>query len=142
MKYQPYKDCIWTYIEAMAEGKTLEECEAALRKAYSDRKHLSFVFGYNLDRLLLRKKQKGMTINSHNRTAGWRYNKKITALWAHGPSNRNAWVYIAGMGWRKLWSASDSQLEIMMIMAAHAKDNDRPVNFYEQDGKIKILYVW
>jgi hypothetical protein len=140
--YQPFKDCIWSYIEAMADGKTLEQCEAVLRKAYQDRKHLNPVFGYNLDRLLLRKKQKGMTINSHNRAAGWRYGKKLTALWAHGPTNRNAYIYVSGLGWRKLWPAHDTSLEAMMVMAAHAKDNDRPVNFYEEDGKIKQMYAW
>ena len=140
--YQPFKDCIWSYMEAMAEGKTMEECEAALREAYENRKHLSPVFGHNLARLLLRKKQKGMTINSHNRAAGWRYNKKIIRLWAHGPTDRNAYVYVSGMGWRKLWPEHATSFEAMMVMAAHAKDNDRRVNFYEQDGKIKQMYVW
>lgn len=67
MRYQPFKECIWSYVEAMADGKTIEECEAALRKAYDDRRDLHFVFGYNLDRMLLRKSQDGMTINSHYR---------------------------------------------------------------------------
>ncbi|MCK4816451.1 hypothetical protein KA005_11845 [bacterium] len=142
MKYQPFKECIWTYIEAMAEGKTIEECEAALRKAYQDRKSLHMVFGYNLDRLLLRKKQSGMTINSHNRVSGWQYNKKIDALYAHGPRNRFAYVRIQGMGWKRLWADHDSQVEMMMIMAAHAKDQNEYVTFYEQDSKIKRMYVW
>lgn len=67
MRYQPFKECIWSYIEAMADGKTIEQCEAALRKAYDDRRELHFVFGYNLDRMLLRKSQDDMTINSHCR---------------------------------------------------------------------------
>lgn len=69
MRYQPFKECIWSYVEAMADGKTIEECEAALRKAYDDRRDLHFVFGYNLDRMLLRKSQDNMTINSHYREA-------------------------------------------------------------------------
>jgi hypothetical protein len=142
MKYQPYKECIWSYIEAMAEGKTMEQCEAALKKAYEDRKHLSFVFGYNLARLLLRKRHANMTINSHNRTSGWRNNRRIDGLWAHGPSNRNAWVHVQGLGWKKLWPSHDSQVAAMMTMAAHAKADGRNVNLYEESGKIKEMYVW
>ena len=67
MQSQSFKDCIWSYVEAMADGKTIEECEQALRQAYQDRNSESFVYGYNLQRLLLRKKHDNMTINSHNR---------------------------------------------------------------------------
>ena len=65
--YQPLKDCIWSYIGAMADGNTMEQCEATLKQAYKDRFSLHWIFKYNHDRLLLRKKQSGMTINSHNR---------------------------------------------------------------------------
>lgn len=67
MKSQSFKDCIWTYMIAMAEGKTMEECEQILRKAYADRDTESFVYQYNLERLSLRKIGNDMTINSHNR---------------------------------------------------------------------------
>jgi hypothetical protein len=67
IKYQPFKDCIWSYIEAMAAGKTIEECEQVLIKAYEDRQNLHPYFKYNRDRLLLRKNLSGMTIYSHNR---------------------------------------------------------------------------
>jgi len=63
----PFKECIWSYIEAMADGKTMEECEAALRERYLAYDDLSFVFGYNRERMLLRKSQDNMTINSHYR---------------------------------------------------------------------------
>jgi hypothetical protein len=63
----PFKECIWSYIEAMADGKTMEECEAALRERYLAYDNLSFVFGYNRERMLLRKKEDGMTIESHCR---------------------------------------------------------------------------
>jgi len=142
MQYQPFKDCIWTYITAMAEGKTMEECEQILIKAYEDRVNLSMVFKYNRDRLLLRKKAANMTINTHNRVTGWQYNKKIIGLYAYGPNNRYILVYIQGMGWKQLWPSYDSQVETMAIMAAHAKEENRNVNFYEENGRIKVLYVW
>lgn len=66
---QSFKDCIWSYVRAMVEGKTMEECEQALRQAYAARTGQSFIYQYNLDRLLLRKRTTGMTIHSHNRTA-------------------------------------------------------------------------
>lgn len=66
-KSQMFKECIWSYLEAMAEGKTMEECEQALSQAYAARTDQSFIYQYNLDRLLLRKSANNMTINSHNR---------------------------------------------------------------------------
>lgn len=67
MKSQSFKDCIWSYVIAMAEGKTMEECEKVLRQAYEARKDESFVYQHNLDHLLLRKSSSNMTINSYNR---------------------------------------------------------------------------
>ncbi|NIN69808.1 MAG: hypothetical protein GTO63_35030 [Anaerolineae bacterium] len=66
-KSQSYKECIWSYIEALAQGKTMEDCEQALRQAYAARTGQSFIYQYNLDRLLLRRSADEMTINSHNR---------------------------------------------------------------------------
>lgn len=75
--YQSFKDCIWSYIKAMAEGKTIEQCVAILRDAYESRESESFIYRYNLDRLLIRKfpinppnacnLDATMNINSHNR---------------------------------------------------------------------------
>jgi hypothetical protein len=67
MFYEPFKECIWSYIEAMADGKTMEECEQVLRDRYLAHKDESWVFEYNLDILLLRKKQNNMTISTHYR---------------------------------------------------------------------------
>jgi hypothetical protein len=75
-------------------------------------------------------------------TMAWQNNKKIDGLWAYGPENRNAWVHVQSLGWRKLWSSHDSQLAAMMTMAAHAKAENRNVNFNEEDNKIKEMYVW
>lgn len=71
----------------------------------------------------------------------WQNNKKVAGLWVYGPSNRNAWVYVRDVGWRKLWPDHHSQIVAMMIMAAHAKAKNRPVKFYEQDAKIREMYV-
>lgn len=66
-KYEPLKECIWSYIDAMVAGKTIEQCEAILKQAYKDRFSLHWIFKYNHDRLRLRKKQSDMSIITHNR---------------------------------------------------------------------------
>lgn len=68
-KTASFKACIWAYVEAMAAGKTLEQCEAALRTAYNSHYDESFIYKYNADRLLLRTSAIGMTVESHNREA-------------------------------------------------------------------------
>jgi len=80
-KSQTFKECIWSYVEAMAEGKTMEQCEHALRDAYAARTGRSFIYQYNLDRLLLRKSANNMTINSHNRLP--KEIPLVVALWEH-----------------------------------------------------------
>jgi len=141
--YQPLKDCIWSYIDALADGKTIEQAESILKQAYKDRFSNHWIFKYNYDRLLLRKKNiNNMTINTYNRTSKWNYNKKIIALFANGVADKFAYVYIKDDGWKRLWPDHESQVEAMMTMAAHAKSDKSNVSFYEQDNKIKIMYVW
>ncbi|MCD4843111.1 MAG: hypothetical protein K8R25_01355 [Methanosarcinales archaeon] len=72
----------------------------------------------------------------------WKYNKKIDGLYVYGPQNRNAWVHVQGNEWRYLWSSHDSQVVAMMRMAAHAKADNRNVNFNEEGNKIKQMYIW
>lgn len=71
----------------------------------------------------------------------WQNNKKIVGLWAHGPSNRWAWVNVQNLGWRLLWNDHDSQVVSMMALAISAKAKDRYVNFFEENNKIKEIYV-
>jgi hypothetical protein len=131
-EYQPLKDCVWSYIVAMVEGKTMEECEATLVQAYKTNREL----------LLLRKSQEGMKINTHNRITGWRYNQKIIGQWAYGPAARWSWVYVKDLGWKLLWNTHDPQVEVLTMMASHARVDDRFVSFYEENGVIKEMYVW
>jgi hypothetical protein len=139
---QTFKDCIWSYIVTLAEGKTLEECEAALIKAYKDRASLHWVYVENLKLLMLRKSQNGMRINTHNRITGWRYNRKIDCLWSYGTATRWTWVHVQNYFWRLVWNVFDSQAEVLAMMFAHAKNDDKFVSFYEDNGVIKEMYVW
>jgi hypothetical protein len=72
----------------------------------------------------------------------WQNNKKIEAIFVHGPQNLNAWVHVTGLGWKLLWNQHDCQSEAMVIMAHYAKHDVRPVRFFEEDNKIKTLYVF
>jgi len=141
MKSQEFKDCIWSYIVALADGKTLEEALEVLKKAYQDRNSLSFVFGYNLARLKLITVQSGMTINNRNRGTVWQTNKKIDMLYVYGPQNRNVWVHVKDLGWKLLWNDYDCQVEAMITVATHAKADDKFVSFWEQDNRIMYMYV-
>jgi hypothetical protein len=72
----------------------------------------------------------------------WLNNKKITGLYSYGPQNRNSYIYVESIGWKPLWSDHDCQSESMTVMAAHARNENRPVNLLEENGKIKTIYVW
>lgn len=108
--FKTLKDVIWTYITKLADGFNLETAEKALRDAYAAHKSDNPVFGYNLERLLLRKKATGMTIHSHNRLGG----KSLIGTWGGmvdwGPTgtygsagtwtfkNDGTWSYASGGG--------------------------------------------
>jgi ABC-type glycerol-3-phosphate transport system substrate-binding protein len=72
----------------------------------------------------------------------WQNSKKFTALWTIN-QNRNAWVYVSGIGWKKLADNSDSAKEALNLLASHAKQLARTVNYRDEaDGKIHEIYVW
>lgn len=75
----------------------------------------------------------------------WQNNRRITGLWTINET-RNAWVYVQGLGWRKLANDRDSAFDAMLNWCAQAKADNRPVNFREvgTGGNIEIheLYVW
>ena len=73
----------------------------------------------------------------------WNNNKKITAVWSIN-ENRNVWVAIEGVGWKRLSTASDSATEALTIISALAKQTQSPyVNYRDEaDGLIHEMYVW
>ncbi|MBE9228824.1 hypothetical protein IQ264_25770 [Phormidium sp. LEGE 05292] len=76
-------------------------------------------------------------------SAGWQTDKKITGLWSICSDQRNAFMYVDGMGWRKFADNSDSAIMAFNIIAAHAKVTGKGTYFYEgDDGKVNTLYVW
>jgi hypothetical protein len=72
----------------------------------------------------------------------WNNDKRVTALWAIN-QNRNSWVYINGVGWKRLSTASDSANLALTLLAAHAKQSQTNYTYRdESDGLIHESYVW
>jgi hypothetical protein len=139
--FKELKSVIWSYITALAEGQTLEQAEAALRAAYKAKASQHWVFSYNLARLLLRKAANSMTIHSHNRVVVWRRNVQVDGLYAYGTQNRNVWAHFKGLGWKRLWPSHDTQVINQLSQLICAKSKGISVDFLEDDGRIKTLYV-
>jgi len=75
-------------------------------------------------------------------TATWQSNAHVAGMWSIN-QDRNAWVYLDTVGWRKLSDASESGLVAMNLIAAHAYQTGATSNLYEgDDGRIAQLYVW
>ncbi|BAY09389.1 hypothetical protein [Calothrix sp. NIES-2098] len=76
-------------------------------------------------------------------SAGWQTDKKVLGLWSACSDQRNAWMYVDGIGWRKFADNSDSAIMAFNIIASHAKVTGKGSYFYEgNDGKVSTLYVW
>jgi len=74
--------------------------------------------------------------------AAWQNNKRIDGLWCNN-ANRNSWVHVVGVGWRKLANNSDSAVVALTILGAHAREKNAPVNYSEETGnQIAQIYVW
>ncbi len=72
----------------------------------------------------------------------WFQSKQLNALWAIN-QNRNSWINVVGIGWKKLSTTSESGNVALTMLAAHARQLNRSVNYREEaDGMIHELYVW
>ncbi|MEJ2455840.1 MAG: hypothetical protein P8103_17020 [Candidatus Thiodiazotropha sp.] len=64
------------------------------------------------------------------------------ALWCN-QTDRNAYIYVGGMGWRKLSNANASALLSMVMLASHAEQTNATVNLrVESDNMVHEIYVW
>ena len=72
----------------------------------------------------------------------WQNNKKVDALWTIN-QDRNAWVGIAGIGWKKLAGPNETALSAMTMLVAHARATGSIVNYRDEaDNLIHEVYVW
>jgi hypothetical protein len=74
--------------------------------------------------------------------SAWLNNKRIVSLWSIN-QNRNSWVGVDGIGWKKLVNNSDSAIVALTMLSSHACEKGSPVNYREEsDGMIYEMYVW
>lgn len=72
----------------------------------------------------------------------WLNDKRIDALWGIS-QNRNSWVRVAGVGWKKLANNSDSAIVAFTVLSTHARQMNSQINYREEaDGLIHEMYVW
>lgn len=72
----------------------------------------------------------------------WNSNKRVSALWGIN-QNRNSWVHVPGVGWKKLANNLDSAVMAHTILAANAKQAQGDYNYRDEaDGMIHEAYVW
>ena len=75
----------------------------------------------------------------------WQYGKKITGVWTNN-QNVNAWVWVSGLGWRKLTNPDDDVTNAMLTIGVEAKSSSWSVDFNEvgAGGNIEIreMYAW
>jgi len=72
----------------------------------------------------------------------WNTNKQVDALYATYAA-RFSWMHVAGGPWRRFSPTSDSGVAALALLAAHARDRGRPVNYREEaDQLIHEMYVW
>jgi hypothetical protein len=72
----------------------------------------------------------------------WQSGKLVTALWSIN-QNRNVYICISGVGWKKLANNSDSAIVALNILGTSARLTQTTVNYREEaDGMIHEIYVW
>ena len=73
-------------------------------------------------------------------TGVWQNNKRVVGLWSIN-QDRNAWVCIDGIGWKKVSPDNDNIFFNMLNQLVMAKAAARPINYYELGGVINQVYV-
>jgi len=72
----------------------------------------------------------------------WLTNKQVDALYSTYAA-RFSWMHVAGGTWRRFSPVSDSGVAALALLAAHARDRGRPVNYREEaDQFVHEMYVW
>ncbi|MGB9179427.1 MAG: hypothetical protein WCB68_09285 [Pyrinomonadaceae bacterium] len=72
----------------------------------------------------------------------WLSDKRVNALWSIN-QNRNSWMSVVGVGWRRLAAISDSGVVALTVLAAHAKQTQCRIDYREEaDQLIHEIYVW
>ncbi len=72
----------------------------------------------------------------------WQNSQQISGLWTIN-QDRNAWVSVTVVGWKRLSTASASGVVALNMLGAHARQTNAPVNYRDEaDGMIHEMYIW
>jgi C1A family cysteine protease len=71
---------------------------------------------------------------------GWLNNTRVLGLWTID-QDRNAWVYLDNVGWRRIAFDNDNIFLDMLVQLVAAKSANRPVNVYQENSIITQIYV-
>jgi len=72
---------------------------------------------------------------------GWVYNRAITHLWSYDAST-GVWVWVDGIGWKRLSPTSEFGHSHMTVLATVATDRNLAVDYHEDAaGQIDQLLV-
>lgn len=72
----------------------------------------------------------------------WQNDKRINALWAIN-ENRNVFVGVTGVGWKKLSNSNDTAIVALTLLSGSARLTQSLVNYRDEaDGMIHEMYVW
>jgi hypothetical protein len=79
---------------------------------------------------------------SSGEITAWQNDKRINALWAIN-ENRNVFVGVTGIGWKKLANNNDSAIVALTLLSGSARITQTTVNYRDEaDGMIHEMYVW
>jgi hypothetical protein len=74
-------------------------------------------------------------------TAGWVYNRVTTHLWSYDAPT-GVWVWVDGIGWKRLSPVSEHGHNHMCVLATLATDRNLPVDYHEDaSGQIDQILV-
>lgn len=75
-------------------------------------------------------------------TGTWRSGMTVSAMWSINET-RNAWMHVAGLGWRKLYNGRDGAFMALTALAGQARQTGRQIAFREEaDGMVYEIYLW
>jgi hypothetical protein len=75
-------------------------------------------------------------------TGTWRSGVTVSAMWSINEP-RNAWMHVAGLGWRKIFNGRDGAFTALVALAGQARQTGRQIAFREEaDGMVYEIYLW
>ena len=75
-------------------------------------------------------------------TGTWTSGVKVNALWAQF-ATRNAYMSVEGVGWVKIFNASDAAFLALTTLASQAKQTQSQIVYRtEADGMVHEIYLW